>query len=1065
MKKAGKFLTAVATGALSVAMVMGSTGTAALAASERVTVTGKDYALTAGLNESTVEYGEKFTVPTQTGYEVKIYNPKGADCTPTTSGASYEVTADTLGHYTVVYTKEGENGAKYSYSVFCSVADEYNIEVDASSIPSYVAKGATVKFPEAKVYTVNEDGDKVYLDGTVSPVVTAIDGVETVAANEYKFTKAGAAYVTYTHEVGAGVYATKEYVVNVQTDFKDETKPTLSLASYSSTSSLNVKYSLPKATASDAYDERVKVIITVTDPEGNPVKECSVNQHGYGYVEEGKAYAELAFNNDDVMAFYPTVKGDYKVTYKAVDDSGNEAKSLSYVLTVKDQKGPTINVDRATIPETWGFSKVYYKDADGNEVAKTEDATAITFPVPTYYDNNDKSELVVTLRVKDPEGNEAVKVSNIQNKGKTVTDKSFTISNTAVATELNDGNLISFNVFAYINEIKAKIEAGTEDGDYKYSGVYTAQYTVEDPETGSTTSTQTYSINVSESYYDDSEVAITAPATIEKNHILSEGDSFTLPTFTLSSANDGYLTKTYTIKAGETAMGYNKFVGGETIELVQKNGGYVLSYEDAEDAVYELAVENGTVITYVLSATADSGVTKTDASKSSTIVIPETNARDYTVTANEELTEVTVDLGESDNQFVGIEAGLRNAKDEYVSFEATLYYNPNTNQKVLTDIVFPTPTESGDYFFEVRVYDIYGSSQVNVYTVTLNATEENDDRETVPSAFADSVSVGNSVTWFSKTFATGGAFGSDVDVIATAHKVVGGRFTAMADKFTPLTETTYTITDMPLPLDAAGAVVAGYEDKVSIFATTNTVKAVASTAQTLVLDKPMPSYLALGAEATEIPEAVIYGASKNFAYTMSVTDPNGSSRNYDNYVQFAEECAFNADGKYTIAYLVNGSTVKSYTVKVGDNTAPEFTVSAPTKEVKKGYEFTFAKVALATDEASEISKYTFKKSVKDASGELVGTEVSGKGSTYADRAGSKIKLDKSGVYTVTYQVIDENGNTSTQKFEIKVTTPTTVDPIDYKVLSTILIVVAVIIIVGVVVYLFVGGKGNKKKSK
>jgi hypothetical protein len=116
----------------------------------------------------------------------------------------------------------------------------------------------------------------------------------------------------------------------------------------------------------------------------------------------------------------------------------------------------------------------------------------------------------------------------------------------------------------------------------------------------------------------------------------------------------------------------------------------------------------------------------------------------------------------------------------------------------------------------------------------------------------------------------------------------------MGSEFTPLQENTYVLVDTVVPLDAAGAVVSGYETVISDkYEMRSEVVATASTAKTIVLDSTMPSYLEANAEASNIPAAVIYDASKNYNdYTIRITDPNGNPSNYATYAKMQEEYDF-----------------------------------------------------------------------------------------------------------------------------------------------------------------------------
>ena len=1075
MKKSKKFLLSVCTGALATVMVMGNSGVVALAESAKAENVENTYSQVKGINYSTVEFGEEMYIPKTAGYLVNVIDPNGNVLSEgnglTVEGENLALVADKVGHYTVIIYEVDANGTKYTYDVVCTSSREYKLEIADYDIPSFLKVGTeNVNLPKAKVY-YEEDGEKVYVqkDGAdleIIPVVTGVSDPANIAK------ESGTAFVTYVYDKGTGVYVDQQYKILIQNKFADKVKPSLSVGSYSESANLNMKYTLPTATATDAYDERVKVIIKVTDPKNNEVLVAEVDEKT-GYAT-GVGADKVVFDNLDNMSFYPTEIGDYVITYIAEDDAGNQSEPLSYSLTVKDQKGPTINIDRASIPEKWGYSKVYFEDKNGDEVAK--DDLSISLPMPEYYDNSN-SPLTVSLTVKDPEGKEVAKVTSIENLN--AEEPTSPVVNNGemgnyVSVSAKEGMVVDFDIAQYVQSAIAKIGSGDLKSDYKYAGVYTVQYTVQDTKTKSTTSSQTYSINVSETYNDDAEIGITASAEIVKNVILSEGDTFTLPTFVISSANDGYLNKSYVIKTASGEMEYAKFAGGEELKLIVESEKYYLAYE-VDGKEYKLEVNSGDSITYDIKASADSGREAAYSEKSTEIVIPEVTNNVYAVEANADLSEITIDLGTIDNRFVGVEMGVKDADGEYVSFDATVYYNSILNKKVIKDIEYVTPNEDGTYYLEVRVYDIYGTSQVNVYKFDLKAGDSEDNRESEESAFATSTNVGTAITWKYTTIQTGNVFKADVEKIATAHKVSGGRFAWMGSEFTPLQENTYTLIDTVLPLATDGSIVAGYEDVISDrFEMRSQVVASASSTRTIVLDAAMPSYLANeDASVAKIPSAVIYDAAKNYEYTLRITNPNGNVENYASYAKFQSEFKFTSDGTYTVAYLVNGATVKSYSIKVGDvspvsfslkNSADESDVVI-TKEV--GYKFNFDEVVLNNEEDNDnISKITFVKSIRNAKGELIGKEYEKTGENGRKEKGSTVTLSDTGEYTVTYTVIDQSGNESHRKVTIKIVSKTAAEDFDYTALSTIIIVVVVLGIIGIIAYFIIDSrKKNKKKSK
>lgn len=84
-----------------------------------------------------------------------------------------------------------------------------------------------------------------------------------------------------------------------------------------SSGNVNAAVTLPVASASDSFDERVDVVITVKgkDSSGNLTDVKKVTLDDNDYAIEELADNEV-FDNDKNMTFYPVREGDYKVVYQ-----------------------------------------------------------------------------------------------------------------------------------------------------------------------------------------------------------------------------------------------------------------------------------------------------------------------------------------------------------------------------------------------------------------------------------------------------------------------------------------------------------------------------------------------------------------------------------------------------------------------------------------------------------------------------------------------------------------------------------------------------------------------------
>lgn len=358
---------------------------------------------------SKVKYNTPFDVPAgATGVTVTVTAPNGVVSDRPTDG---KVLANQVGTYTVTYSvASGDKNYTYDFSVRCYVEKEYSINVfgGGASVPTYMATGKEIFLPEASLVYTDDDGELKTETATVKVKTSdKTEDLEFVANSGYKYTPAdpGNVYVTYYAYLGEGgthVY-TKNFVIKVQDNFKDEQKPTLSVVNVSTNASLNRKLTLPRATATDNFDTNVAINITVTDPDGNEVTDVNVNEDGYAEVKEGAS--KVVFDNDKVTSFYPTKIGKYKVTYEAVDDDGNKSATHNYTVEVSDTTAPVFkSIDEHAIPTSWGLAVT----SNNETVSHT-----IKFPTPVVVDNAGAEDITVALKVTDSEDNTVISFTNI----------------------------------------------------------------------------------------------------------------------------------------------------------------------------------------------------------------------------------------------------------------------------------------------------------------------------------------------------------------------------------------------------------------------------------------------------------------------------------------------------------------------------------------------------------------------------------------------------------------------------------------------------------------------------
>ena len=1082
MKRKKSFLAGLCTLILAVTLTFGGfSGYTPVRAAET------DFVLDDVKIQSNVSYGDTISVPEKTGFDVTVKAPNGGDVSVTEGS----VKADQLGHYTVTY-KKGD--IAYSFKVFCSLDEELQLFVEKeAAVPSYVKTGDSKKLPGAYIGYYDEDGKVVRVDGTVT--VTTDTGVAITPGEDFKFDRAGSTFVIYSAKVSDGSkYLSKTFEVKVQDDFSDTKAPSLTISGMPSSGNVNAAVTLPVASASDSFDERVDVVITVKgkDSSGNltDVKKVTLDDNDYA-VEE--LTDNEVFDNDKNMTFYPVREGDYKVVYQAVDDSGNKSAEWNYTITVSDKKAPTLTVDETKIPAKWAYGKVVKLDANdaANEnVELTGEDLAVKFQFPDVYDNKDKAEdLTLAFSIKDPESKTVVNFTNI-NKAAGESGTKFT--NTVVNKEYSfnkEMSEFSFRFDEYINAIKAD-ESKT---DYVYEGDYVITYSAED--TSGNKSTKTYTVNIAETFEDTSVV------TIEFNNIDSyvladagEAVEFTVPAPTYSSTTDTKLTLSYDIYNGsdiETAKSLGaEFKGGEIVEVKKNGDGYVLVYEDLELELTDKIVLHATAVS-------DAGNTAS-ATEEIPLIVPtdvkmfgevditgvEAAGHDNSVKLHELGTVVVDGISEENKKYVGVELGVKNGEGEYLSDVSAEIYSPaQSGKKVIRNISFSTNV-ADDYYLEIRVFDLNGNSVIRIIPVSVaNVTDEPVEGTSVVNV--STADVNSKVILANdkinmdgvKTYLAAG----DADKYYTclAHKVSGGRFSLMGEEFIAMTNGKYELSDKALLISKTD-VTADYDIVTTekqaeldayLDSLTESDKISVSDSTTVVfeLQGVMPTYSALNTDV-KLPVATAFTSNGNAdEIVVDVKSPSGTKVNTEAVDEAGFEYKFKptSNGTYTVTYTVKMSgkeeSTFEYKIKVGDVVAPTFSLvdkngNAASHElsVKSGYTFNFLCVT-AEDDKTTAANLTYTKKVVGPDGEVVGGTISGKGTTYANRTyptSGEFTLDASGKYTVTYTVTDEAGNVSTKEFEITVTNSTGGGGFSLAALSTILIVVGVLLIAGVVIYLF-----------
>lgn len=1057
MKRFKSLLAGLCTLALVVAFAVGSFGyvpTAYAAAGSVITKTAEINFGTAKAPAKTVKYGDTFTVPAATGsgITVTVTDPAGKPYNAEADGKYY---AKMLGNYIIEY--KNADGITYTYKMLSTLDDELELRIAEADIPSVVKKGKSVILPEAKVGFYNKDGKWVSYEGAAVKI-TATAGTEiTDVANSYEFKANGTTFIKYVATLNNGKkHLEKTYEVKVQNEVSDTSAPTLSVSGVPSSASVNTAVTLPIATATHGTDERVKVTVTVKDPNGNPVKDVNVNDDGFATSYENAPAVE--FDNDKTMKFYPTEKGTYEVTYRAEADNEKQSYPRTYRITVSDKKAPVVESDDTKIPAKWGYSKVTNKTDSENPVEKD---TTVTFPFPSKLVDNvtEKGKLTVRFEITDPEKKQAVVVANANS---TENNKNTVASyDGATDIEFTADNGFTFDFGKYA-------DSKSNDKSYQVAGEYTVKYVVRD-EAGVST-TKTYTIELVDEFVDEAAVTVSFEDVPSQTVYASASEAvkYTVPAATVSCENDSRLSVTYKI-------GTTEVKAGDEYEITEKNNKYYLTIDGTDIEVTSAGFK------VEATAVSDTGTSKT-ASIDVKVFIPSgTKAFEFTssiadpTVGNTNLTfggyyKVAALSGQSADD-LGIELGFKNSAGAYLPINAEFYVANET--LYVRNISVDNLGKGGTYYLEARAFDRNGFEEVMVYKYDVTFASTDDGGYDVTSAIKASSSEISSSVKLDKTSIKSGNINSetyfesgelnasysnqDKYIVKLAYEVKGGKFSVIGDDFTALNTGDYSITKKIVLLNATSAnaqyksanaekatalaeYLAGKEttDKLSV-SDTSTVK--------FELAEELVPYVEKDSTVT-IPAGIAYTEFANATVTAKVTDPNGSD------VKVTSD-TFKAikNGTYTVTYTakIDGKEDKtfSYTLKAGNVTAPEFTVDGGKDYTAKiGSTFKFAKIN-AIDSDADGKTYTYTKTLT-----LNGTTIaSGTGRDY-ETSSDAITLSESGKYTVTYTVTDEAGNKSSVVYSVTVTSESNSGGISLAALSAILIVVGVLLIAGVIVYLF-----------
>ncbi len=1031
---------------------------------------------------SKVEYGKTFVIPAVADVAadaITVTAPNGKDATKNGN----TVTADQVGTYTVTFSKgtKGEDGYQsYDFYVYSSVAHDYEIKVDfnGADIPTYLKKGDSMTLPKAQLVYYDEDGKMQTAPGTQTIKAKVVNGDKTTEftvsgdvsdeARTYKPENNGLVYVQYYAQLdGNTKYYTKDFTVKVQTEVKDNAAPTLSIVNVPTEASINRKVTLPTATVSDDLDENVKVEVTVMQGD-QKVKQVTVDANGYA---DETLDADEVFDNDKLMSFYPTQLGDknYTVTYQATDDAGKKSAPYTYKISGVDKVAPVFKViDEHQIPEKWGLKVWTVEQKDGKVTETKKEVNAgISFPTPIVVDNAGDEGLTVSFKITNSDNATVMSFDNILDESEGTPGKIFT-SNGANYGEKDEKFTFGTDKFDF-NKVK-----NTDP----QTGTYTVEYRAKDAK--GNVATKTYKITV-ESTYKDEKAPVTAEVETPDYLIAKEGETFVVPTPSVADAEAATtrLHVEYEIVSDAPGTEPLKVKGGEKAEIVKEGDNLVFKIDDTQkltlnknltfnlkvsDSVglYKENKKDGASLN-VVRVVSTTSVTNTPVI---TAAIQEQNTRDAAWTTKDQVNAggFTIAVNEDDYPFTGFEVRVTNPKGETldnVSLET--YYD--YSKIVVRNLTF-TPGTSGTYQIAVRAFTLAEKNTVAIYPIVVEGDSTSGGNTDKPTTSAISMPTSGSAYTAYKLQDTRFDNIPGVDHAYLAHKITGAGFSLMGSEFIAYNQGTYQFT-AGYVVPESGSVGDLEIRRTYSISTTDTEKPV------IEVQGLMPTYAPKKVKDEDnnviLPAVVAIGEHGNAEIDIQITK-NGEDVTATPTEDGGYSFEPRKDGAYTVTYTaaLNGSdpVTATFTVNVGDVVAPDFKVtSTPAEKARINSEFKFSALTLESSEDS-ISDCTFTKKLIDPSKSEVVT-VSGKGSTYATKTdnGATIKLDKSGTYTVVYEVSDEAGNKTTLQYQIVVSAQKSTSNISLTMISTVLIIVGVVLIAGVIIYFVRYRKVKPKKDK
>lgn len=1034
--------------------------------------------------------------------DLTVYNKVVVD----NSNKVYKLTPDKVGTYKVQYSVESLVSGKKDLAT-----QEYKIVVEGNKatmefaenlkqiIPSVANDKYQIVLPLPTV-TDSEGNDVANITDNLEIVVkdsytnTAHSSntanaegniIKTTTDGFYAFTPSGDVDCTYTinyiyTDAITGLETTEVFEVKYETEFDDsDIKLGYKFSgNMPETMELGVETTLPSVSVYDENNSEF-VLSSFTDVSVVFVPN-SKNKDKYT-LDADKDYVTVS-NSNKVTPMYPTTDGTYKITYKISDfyNLAQDKANITLVYTINDVKDSTAPVTYAV--EDYKDALIFDTENPTKVVGIKDDFEAIdiSYKIPTKVATNTEVYLPAIF-AKD----NFSKFENILSSFARV-----------VVPESGSNKTVTTCYKEVDNEMKTVSVQPYETASYKFTtpGTYTIRYEATDEANKYNYKGLNFTIVVEDGFEDTVAPKITMtgiPSTSKAGETISFAkpsivdyakDSSTSTEVVDKNLEYGYYFYTGTLSIDSLKAELVKIRNNETSTLTEIN-------EDENNANKLSFVAPESNVTVVVVAYDDAGNQRIETREISVVNILDTQAPTISTDDEDYVDEILTQTLKQD-EIITLPSFI--ATDDNAKYlEGTVSVTDSNGNKIsvigakytlegsemsISNARF-VATKSGEYTINYTINDIGGNYIVKSYIVSIADTK-------APSIEIDntltSVEVGETVKIPTITVKDNGEVLTNpyTEIRFIGDNNPSYRFNNGTLEFTALETGVFTYEYYAKDSSGNETISAPYTIEAK-----DTQKPVITLDRDLNADKTHP----IEKENNNILPIVVPGFTAEDTLNgikeskIEVLSPSEKSLKVETT---ADGYSFvpTVDGIYTVKYIAidnaNNETIQTYSLRIGDNTAPsikleEDGLSSNAPEELKLNSSSNATLDLDLSKIS-VSDAGDTKTAQTLSGEYTNNgykmftvSVTGPdGSTITANDGSDYEytLTKTGKYTITYTARDKAGNEKVLKKVVEVYADDNSSIISNETWSIVLIIGSLAVLAGVVIY-FVKTRDKKPTNK